>query len=136
MTLGAPFDTWRVAYPAADEAARAVIRINTAMYDGLWDAMYFLLLIGFAIGNLSFGLALIRGTGLTRIVGIFFLAAVALTLTDMTPELQWGSLPEPLARWSEPAIQPLGRVLIGIWLWKAAREHEPLPGSLLGSPAG
>ena len=23
------------------------------MYDGLWDAMYFLLLIGFSIGNLS-----------------------------------------------------------------------------------
>jgi hypothetical protein len=135
LTLFA-FDRWRAAYPAADAAMRAVIRTNTAMYDGLWDAMYFLLLIGFAIGNLSLGLALIRGAGLTRIVGILFLAAVALTLTDMAGALEWGSLPEPLGRWSEAAIQPLGRVLIGVWLWKAAREHEPLPGSRLGSPGG
>jgi len=32
---------------------RAQIRTNAMMYDGLWDAMYFLLLIGFSIGNLS-----------------------------------------------------------------------------------
>jgi hypothetical protein len=37
------------------------------------------------------------------------------------------SLPEPLASWSYPAIQPLGRVLIGLWLWTAANEQEPLP---------
>ena len=58
MTLFA-FDTWRAAYFAADEATRAIIRTNVAMYDGLWDAFYFLLLIGFSIGNFSLGV----GTG-------------------------------------------------------------------------
>ena len=28
----------------------------------------------------------------------------------------------PLAEWSYPAIQPLGRVLIGIWRWRVADE--------------
>lgn len=110
------------------EATRAIIRANTAMYDGLWDALYFLLLIGFSIGNLCLGIALVgAGRGLTRLVGFFLLAACALTLTIITRELQWWTLPEPLASWSYPAIQPLGRVLIGLWLWRAAHEEAPLP---------
>ncbi len=127
MTLFA-FDKWRAAYFAADEATRAIIRTNVAVYDGLWDAFYFLLLIGFSIGNLALGIGLMRaGRGVTRIVGFFFLAAVAITLPIITGELQWGTLPEPFASWSYPAIQPLGRTLIGLWLWSAAQEEEPLP---------
>ncbi len=128
MTLFA-FDEWRAAYFAADEATRAIIRANAAMYDGLWDAFYFLLLIGFSIGNLFLGTALVRaGRGATRLVGLFFLAAAVLTvLTNIAPELQWWTVPEPLDSWSYPAIQPLGRTLIGLWLWSAAYEEEPLP---------
>jgi len=129
MTLFA-FDKWRAAYFAADEATRAIIRTNAAMYDGLWDAFYFVLLIGFSIGNSALGIGLLRaGQGVTRIVGWFFLAAVALTvLTNMAPELQWWTVPEPIAKWSYPAIQPLGRTLIGLWLWSAAYEDASLPG--------
>lgn len=127
MTLFA-FDKWRAAYFAADEATRAIIRTNAAMYDGLWDAFYFLLLIGFSIGNFSLGVGLARaGRGVTRLVGCFFLAAVALTFTNIASELQWGTLPEPLGSWLYPAIQPLGRTLIGLWLWTAAHEETPLP---------
>lgn len=127
LTLFA-FDKWRAAYFTADEATRTIIRANAAMYDGLWDALYFLLLVAFTIGNTSLGIALARaGRGVTRVVGFFFLAAAVLTLTIITGELQWGTLPEPLAGWSYPAIQPLGRTLIGLWLWTAAQEEAPLP---------
>jgi hypothetical protein len=113
MTIFA-FDKWRAAYFAADEVTRAIIRANTAMYDGLWDALYLLLLIGFSIGNTSLGLALVRaGRGVTRIVGFFLLAAVAITLPIITGEMQLWTMPEPLSSWSYPAIQPLGRTLIG-----------------------
>jgi hypothetical protein len=98
------------------------------MYDGLWDAFYFVLLLGFSIGNSALGIGLLRaGRGVTRIVGCFFLAAVVLTVfTNIAPELQW-TVPGPIAQWSYPAIQPLGRVLIGLWLWSAAFEDAPLP---------
>ncbi|HEY7640529.1 MAG TPA: hypothetical protein VH814_12470 [Steroidobacteraceae bacterium] len=135
LTLFA-FDKWRAAYFAADEATRAIIRTNTALYDGLWDAMYFLLLIGFSIGNTSLGVGLLRaGKGVTRVVGCFFLGAVAITLPIITGELQWWTMPEPLASWSYPAVQPLGRTLIGLWLWSAAREDESLPTRFRLSPA-
>lgn len=127
LTLFA-FDKWRIAYPTADELTRAQIRTNTMVYDGLWDAMYFLLLIGFTIGNTAFGLVLARGRGLTRAVGWFFFAAVALTLTYMGRELGLPPVPEVLETWAYPAIQPLARTLIGVWLWRAATEDIALPG--------
>jgi hypothetical protein len=125
MTLFA-FDKWRVAFTTADEATRDQIRTLTMMYDGLWDGMYFLILVGFAIGNFCLGLVLLHLPGLSRVVGAFLLAAMLLTLTLITREIGWFSLPEPLASWSYPAIQPLGRVLIGVWLWRMADESVPL----------
>jgi hypothetical protein len=125
LTLFA-FDEWRTAYFTSDELTRAHVRANTMMYDGLWDAMYFLLLIGFAIGNLCFGLALVKHRRLTSVVGGFFLAALALTLTNIGGELGWPGLPEPLASWAYPAVQPLGRLLTGVWLWLMADEIQPL----------
>lgn len=129
LTLFA-FDRWREAYGSADATMRVLIETNTLMYDGLWDAMYFLLLIGFAVGNLCFGLALVRSPGFTRLVGVCFLAAFALTLTNIGGELRWMTPDEPWASWSYPAIQPLGRALIGLWLWIAADETGLLPRSL------
>jgi hypothetical protein len=126
MTLFA-FDKWRVAFATADEATRAQIRTLTMMYDGLWDGMYFLLLIAFAIGHLCLGFALLRLAGLGRVVGAFLLAAFLLTFSLLWRELGWGALPEPLASFSYPAIQPLGRTLIGVWLWRVADETIPLP---------
>ena len=91
--------------------------------------MYFLLLIGFTIGNTSLGVVLVRGRGLTRVVGCFFFAAVALTLTYMGRELGLPPVPDVLETWAYPAIQPLARTLIGVWLWRAAVEDTALPGS-------
>jgi hypothetical protein len=93
----------------------------TILYDGLWDAMYFLLLLGFALGNATFGAVLVRDRGLTRVVGAFLLAAFGLTFfTNIASELRWFTLSEPLASLLYPAIQPLGRTLIGVWLWRVA----------------
>jgi hypothetical protein len=91
------------------------------IYDGIWNGMHVLLLIGFAIGNLCFGIAMMRAKQFTRIVGLFFFAASALTLALFVGELGL-PMPEPLASWSYPAIQPpLGRALIGAWLWRESR---------------
>ena len=118
LTLFA-FDPWREAYATADAATREAIRLRTDVYDGIWNGMYVLLLIGFAIGNVCFGSAMVRAKDFTRIVGLFFLAGFALTLTNFAGEFGF-ALPPPLDSWSYPAIQPLGRVLTGVWLWRAA----------------
>jgi hypothetical protein len=117
LTLFA-FDRWREAYATADESARAAIRINSVMYDGIWDGMYALLLIAFAIGNACFGAALIARRGLARMVGAFLLAACGLTVLLLANEVRMPLVPGELLGWSYPAIQPLGRLLIGVYLWR------------------
>ena len=60
------FNPWRLAWLAGDPVVRATMELRTAMYDGVWNAMYFLLLIGFFIANSLYAVALWRVRGLSR----------------------------------------------------------------------
>jgi hypothetical protein len=124
LTLFA-FDRWRLAWSGADEAMRTAIRINAQMYDGIWDGMYMLLLVGFAIGNACLGSAMIGNEGLSRVVGSFMLAACALTAMLFLGQIGIATLPDGLLEWAYPAIQPLGRALTGVWLWRIAGRGPP-----------
>ena len=121
--------TWRAAWPTADEAARAVIREQVALFDVAWDSMYLLLLLGFLAGNLLLGAAVARierdesraaaGAGtLTMWVAVCLWAAAALTFVLLLPEL--GGPTTPGTDWLYPLLQPAARALIGVWLWRGA----------------
>lgn len=121
------FDQWRLAYTAGDAAIHAQMHTLTILYDEVWDALYVLLLIGFMIGNGALGSWFVRGRGLTRVIGVFFILAVFLTLFYFLPELGIPVSLGPLDAWVYPATQPLARVLIGVWLWHHAVEGALLP---------
>ncbi len=123
------FDPWRRAWLAGDQAVRATMEVRTAVYDGLWNASYNLLLVGILIGCAFYGAAMLRHRGLTRIVGGFYVAAALLTLSFMITEYGGPALPALLDRWLYPAFQPLARFLIGLWLWRNADEMAPIAGS-------
>lgn len=122
MTLFA-FDPWRLAWLAGDPAVRATMELRAALYDGLWNAMYFLLIVGFFIANALYAVAVGRRTGLSRVVGGFYAAAAALTLEIIFVEVGGAPfVPEAAGFWLYPAIQPLARTLIGVWLWRHRDE--------------
>ena len=124
LTLFA-FDDWRRAWLTGDVAVRATIEVRTAVYDGLWDASYGLLLIGFMIGNALFATILFwRSDSLSRVVAAFLSLAALLTLAILIVEVGGPDLLAPFGRWAYPAIQPLGRILIGVWLWRVALHGE------------
>lgn len=119
--------TWREAWPLADQAARDVIRSGVAFYDVVWDAMYLLLLLGFLFGNAFLAAAVHRtggSDGAPRLLAhgttAAFGAAAGLTLILLLPEFGLPLLPG--TAWLYPLIQPAGRVLIGLWLWRGADE--------------
>jgi hypothetical protein len=120
LTLFA-FDKWRLAYDTADEATRAALRINTVMYDGIWDGLYALLLIAFTIGNACFAASMVRQPGLSRVVSGFMIAVCFLSLCLLANEMRFPLLPDAVLGWAYPVIQPLGRFLIGLWLWRASQ---------------
>lgn len=146
LTLQA-FDRWRVGWLAGDLELSNAMPVLLRLYDGIWDAMYFLLLLAFLAANVLFGVAVLRQSRgnemgqpdalrrpdrLGQVVGALYLAAAALTLSLLVVEVGGPTLPAPLAAWSYPLIQPLARVLIGVWLWKYAMR---LPGTSADSPA-
>lgn len=111
--------TWRAAWPTADAAAREVIRANVALHDLVWDSLYLLLLLGFLSGSVALMIATWAQGGLGRWVAAAFAAGGALTFFFLLPELGGPALLEGLD-WAYPLLQPAGRTLIGVWLWKAA----------------
>jgi hypothetical protein len=123
LTLVALDRTWRTAWPTADAAARQVIRSHVALYDTLWDALFLLLLIGFLAGNIFLALAVRSGDRLARWVSAAFWAAAGLTLLILVPEVGGPSL-ESATGWLYPTIQPAGRALIGLWLWREAADED------------
>ena len=121
------FNPWRIAWLAGDPAVRATMEARTAMYDGLWNAMYFLLIVGFFIANALYAVAMWRRGGLSRVVGAFYAAAAGLTLQIIVVEVGGAQLlPDALDFWLYPLIQPLARTLIGVWLWRHADEGSAL----------
>jgi len=126
MTLMA-FNPWRTAWLAGDPAVRASMEVRTALYDGLWNASYFLIIVAFFIANLFYALALGRWPGLSRTVAAFYLLAAVQTLLIIVNEVGGIQvLPESVDFWIYPLTQPLARALIGAWLWRNRVEAAPL----------
>jgi hypothetical protein len=119
LTLVAFDRIWRRAFLAADATERAAIAGHVAVYDALWDALFFVLVIAIALGSLLYGLILVRGAGLERLVGVLYLLIA--TWSAHGTAVDWGAptLPTLLDDWLYPVVQPVARFLTGLWLWRS-----------------
>jgi hypothetical protein len=125
LTLFA-FDDWRRAWLAGDPVVRQSIDVRIAIYDGLWEAAYSLLLFGIILGSAFFSAILLRMPDtLSRLVGAFFALAAIQSVFIQSGELGGPVLPDFIASWIYPATQPLARLLIGIWLLRVALRGKP-----------
>jgi hypothetical protein len=117
LTLVAFDRLWRPAFLAGDAVQREAIATQVATYDALWDSLFFVLVIGIALGSLLYGLILVRGAGLERVVGVLYLVIAAWSFYGTA--VDWGAprLPALLDDWLYPVVQPVARALIGLWLW-------------------
>jgi hypothetical protein len=120
------FDDWRRAWLAGDPVVRQTIELRAAIYDGLWEAAYSLLLFGIILGSGFFAVVLLRmPDALSRTVGGFYALAAVQSIVLQSGELGGPVLPESVGYWIYPATQPLARLLIGLWLLRVARQGEP-----------
>jgi hypothetical protein len=122
LTIVALDATWRAAWPTADAATRQSIRDHVAVYDAIWNSLYLLLLLGFLAGNVFMAIAVRSAERLARWVSTAYWAAAGLTLLILVPEVGGPALPGGVTAWLYPLIQPAGRALTGVWLWREARH--------------
>ncbi len=121
---------WRPAYMAAqDEMSRDIFLALIKGSDAISDSKYFVLLYGFAMGSLLYGIAMTREKGISRWLGIAYLFIGALSLGAFTSYyLGAAFLSAPVAwcyEWIYPYLQPLVRIAVAAWLfmyWKESRE--------------
>lgn len=99
-------------------------------YDVIWDAMYLVVLLGFLAGSVFLALAVRRvavsepdARPLGRWVCVALWAAAGLTALLLLPEFGV-AIAIPGMAWLYPLIQPAGRALIGVWLWREAVWEE------------
>lgn len=124
--------TWRAGYTNADPALQETYRVLLTGFEAVWDSVFFLLLVAFLLGSLCYGRVASKGRGLERVVGVLFLFAVPLTFAIIVSGYGGPPWPGTLAGWTYPILQPLSRVLLGVWLWNSAER----PGGSVPDAAG
>jgi len=110
--------SWRSHFDAADPATRAALKSNLTGFAEVWNAMFFVILMSFLLGTTLLGLAAVGGAGLERWVGILLLLAAPLTVVITLSEYAGMTFLERAVTWSYPVLQPVGRAMMGVWLWR------------------
>lgn len=117
---------WRPGYLAADdETTRTLYRTLIQGAGALSDSKYFVVIYGFGLGSLLYGLAFGQETGPEKWLGfsLIFIGVLSLSsfiryylgLTSLSPVV------DGLYTWVYPYLQPAVRVAIGAWLLKQSK---------------
>ncbi len=108
--------TWRKQYLSADTdpIVKEMLRTNMEGFYGIYDAIFFLLLIGFCLGSLFYGIAFVTSRAkMEKVMGGMYLFLSFLTLTSI---LTYANINITLFDGVYPFIQLPLRVMIGLWL--------------------
>ncbi|SHG35267.1 hypothetical protein [Massilia sp. CF038] len=112
--------TWRAQFAISAPAVQDQLRILLLGFQGVWDGMFFLLLVCFLLGSLCYGLALVRQQKVERTLGWLFLLAVPLTVAIMLGGYTSISNFDGIVGMVYPVLQPVSRLLLAVWLWRQA----------------
>ncbi len=110
--------TWRAGFAASTPAVQDQLRVLLMGFQGVWDGVFFLLLVCFLLGSLCYGLALAQHKGVERALGALFLLAVPLTMAIMLGGYTSVNYFDPITGAVYPVLQPVSRLLLAAWLWR------------------
>lgn len=114
--------TWRAQFAASTPAVQEHLRVLLMGFQGVWDAVFFLLLVCFLLGSLCYGLALAGQRGMERALGWLFLLAVPLTVAIMLGGYTSINHFDAFTGAVYPILQPASRLLLAAWLWRQATK--------------
>lgn len=120
---------WRPGYlEANNEASKKLYETLIKAASGISDSNYFLVIYGFGLGSLFFGLGFIWEEGLGKLLGysLLFIGILSLAsfiryylgITSLSPIVNW------CYQWIYPYLQPLVRIGLGIWILNQVKERS------------
>lgn len=118
---------WRPGYiEAADEITLNINRTLIHGATGLSDSKYFLVIYGFGLGSLLYGLAFVQEQKMGKWIGLslifigilslFSFLRYYLNLDFLSPYVDWSYT------WIYPYLQPVVRIVIGVWIFNKIRN--------------
>jgi hypothetical protein len=111
---------WRAGYAAATPEQQAIYKTLLTWWPGAWDGLYFLLGLAYLLGSLVFGSLAVVQKGFTRLVGALILLGAPISAGFLIGGYGGPAWPETIAGAIYPVVQPLARLITGVWLWKMA----------------
>lgn len=109
---------WRSRYLSeTDPTIQEFLRQSLLSWSQVNDALFFLLVLGFLIGNLFYAIALRRGVGLEKWVSILLFIWAGLSLTTLLREFLGQNWLDFFPEFLSYTFQPFVRIMVGIWLW-------------------
>jgi hypothetical protein len=92
------------------------------------DSLFFLLVLGFLIGNFCYAIALRKGVGLEKWISALLFIWSGLSLATLLQEYLHQSWINFIPEFLSYTYQPLVRILIGFWLWSIVdRQLKTVP---------
>ncbi|GAB4039465.1 hypothetical protein [Spirosoma gilvum] len=108
---------WRAAFPSANAAGKGAIIAQINVFNSVWDSLFFVLLLAFLFGSLFIAWATWSFSQL-RILSYLFWLAVPLTFFIIIQNYADVSWAAGLVTWIYPILQPLSRLMLGVFLWR------------------
>jgi len=113
---------------AITEMTQQALLIESA--SGISDSLYFMVIYGFGLGTLLYGLAFIHMHGWAKWIGVALVFIGLLSLASFARyymgATQLNAIANASYEWIYPYLQPLVRIAIGIWIIKAVRNNSIL----------
>lgn len=122
---------WRPGFLDADnEVSRNMFTTLINVAGGISDSQYFLVIYGFGLGTLLYGLAMVQENGMGKWIGISMLFIGILSLSSFIGYYAGVSGINGIVDWTYawiyPYLQPLVRVAIGVWILKEIKDRAAI----------
>lgn len=104
-----------------DEAVHQILTLQIEAFGGISLTIFLMFITAFALGNLFFGLALRKASGMDRWVAYGFLLWALLTFLAMGNTFWESSALGSIVDACNTVYQPVIRLLIGMWLLRKSR---------------
>lgn len=102
---------------STSEISRQLIQNSFENWDLICSLMFGVFILGFAFNKLCYGLAIIKGEGIDRWMGIIFLLWAAIGFNGLYLEFSYAEWRYQIMNYTSYTFQPAARLFIAYWLF-------------------